>query len=168
MGLGLNVAYNIVGKYNGLIDVKIRDGEGTTILLSAMTVAASLRGEAVITRIDRRLDAKKHCSTESSNGRRRASDSQFPQARAQAARLPIYTAESGSEGLDVIRSHDIGVVLSDQMMPQMDGIAFLEEARRIKPDMIRMMLTAHGSFESASKAINRSNVFGYLTKPWQH
>jgi two-component system NtrC family sensor kinase len=78
----------------------------------------------------------------------------------------IHAAESGRAGLELIGNHDIGVVLSDQMMPGMDGIAFLEEARRMKPDAIRIMLTAHGSFDSASKAINRSNVFGYLTKPW--
>ncbi len=78
----------------------------------------------------------------------------------------IYTANDGPAGLDIVRNHDIGVVLSDQMMPQMGGIAFLEEVGRLKPDTIRIMLTAHGSFESASMAINRSNVFGYLTKPW--
>ena len=78
----------------------------------------------------------------------------------------IHTAENGRAGLEVIGASDIGVVLSDQMMPQMDGIAFLEEVKRRRPDAIRIMLTAHGSFDSASKAINRSNVFGYLTKPW--
>ncbi len=78
----------------------------------------------------------------------------------------IYTANDGPAGLDIVRNHDIDVVLSDQMMPQMDGIEFLGEVGRLKPDAIRIMLTAHGSFESASMAINRSNVFGYLTKPW--
>jgi response regulator RpfG family c-di-GMP phosphodiesterase len=79
----------------------------------------------------------------------------------------IHTAENGRAGLEVIGASDIGVVLSDQMMSQMDGIAFLEEVKRLRPDAIRIMLTAHGSFDSASKAINRSNVFGYLTKPWR-
>jgi len=79
----------------------------------------------------------------------------------------IHTAEGGRAGLEILKKNDIGVVLSDQMMPEMDGIAFLEEVKRLKPDAVRMILTAHGSFESASKAINRSNVFGYLTKPWR-
>ena len=78
----------------------------------------------------------------------------------------IHTAEGGQAGLDILKKHETGVVLSDQMMPGMDGIAFLEEARRLKPDAVRIMLTGHGTFESASKAINRSHVFGYLTKPW--
>ena len=78
----------------------------------------------------------------------------------------IHTGGDGPAGLEVLRANEIGVVLSDQMMPGMDGIAFLEEARRLKPDAVRIMLTGHGTFESASKAINRSHVFGYLTKPW--
>ncbi|HPC74089.1 MAG TPA: ATP-binding protein [Syntrophales bacterium] len=79
----------------------------------------------------------------------------------------IYTAGSGPAGIDILLAHDIGVVLSDQMMPGMDGIAFLEHVRRLKPDVIRILLTAHGNFESALEAINRSHVSGYLTKPWR-
>ena len=79
----------------------------------------------------------------------------------------IYTAESGRDGLEILKNNDIGVVLSDLMMPEMDGIAFLEEVRHLKPDTIRIMLTASNSFENPSGAINRANVFGYLIKPWQ-
>ena len=79
----------------------------------------------------------------------------------------IYTAENGRDGLEILRKNDIGVVLSDQMMPGMDGIAFLEETRHLKPDTVRIMLTASSSFENVSGAVNRANVFGYLTKPWQ-
>lgn len=78
----------------------------------------------------------------------------------------IFTAESGRAGLDAVVNHDIGVVLSDQMMPGMDGIGFLEEVRRLKPQTVRIILTAYGSIDYASQAINRSNVFGYLSKPW--
>jgi|WetSurMetagenome_2_1015567.scaffolds.fasta_scaffold08654_4 signal transduction histidine kinase len=79
----------------------------------------------------------------------------------------IHTAENGRDGLDILKNNDVGVVLSDQMMPGMDGIAFLEEVRHLKPDTIRIMLTASNSFDNASGAINRANVFGYLVKPWQ-
>ena len=44
----------------------------------------------------------------------------------------IHTAEGGRAGLEILKKHDIGVVLSDQMMPEMDGIAFLEEVKRLK------------------------------------
>ncbi len=74
-------------------------------------------------------------------------------------------AGSGISGLDALARNDIGVVISDQAMPGMDGLTFLVEARRMKPEVVRIMLTAHGGFEHARDAINRSQIFGYLTKP---
>ncbi len=78
----------------------------------------------------------------------------------------IFTATDGPSGLACLEGRDIGVVVSDQIMPGMDGIAFLEEVRRRRPDTIRIILTGHGTFEAASKAINHSHIFAYLTKPW--
>ncbi|MBW1947831.1 MAG: response regulator, partial [Deltaproteobacteria bacterium] len=78
----------------------------------------------------------------------------------------IYVAYSGSAGLDLINEHDIGVVLSDLMMPGMDGVTFLETVKKQKPDVVSILLTAHGSLENARAAIIRSQIFAYLTKPW--
>jgi putative two-component system response regulator len=78
----------------------------------------------------------------------------------------IYSANSGDAGLKFLKENDIGVVLSDLMMPKMDGITFLEIARQIKPDVVRILLTGYGTLKNAMDGINRSQVFGYLTKPW--
>ncbi|HUV51097.1 MAG TPA: HD domain-containing phosphohydrolase [Anaerolineae bacterium] len=78
----------------------------------------------------------------------------------------IYSANSGEEGLRILKENDVGVVLSDLKMPEMDGITFLENVKQIKPDVVRVLLTAHGTLENAMDGINRSQVFGYLTKPW--
>lgn len=78
----------------------------------------------------------------------------------------IYAANSGSAGLELLKKNDIGVVLSDQVMPEMDGVAFLEAVKQQKPDTVRMLLTGQGSLKNAMAAINRSQIFGYLTKPW--
>ncbi len=78
----------------------------------------------------------------------------------------IQSANSGMDGLDLLKSNNIGVVVSDQMMPEMDGVAFLESARQIDPDIVRILLTAHSSLKNAMAAINRSQIFAYLTKPW--
>ncbi|MDY6837490.1 MAG: response regulator [Thermodesulfobacteriota bacterium] len=78
----------------------------------------------------------------------------------------IFSAYSGNAGLEVLETHDIGVVLADQRMPKMDGITFLEGVRERKPDVVRIILTAYGSLENAMAAINRLQIFGYLTKPW--
>ena len=78
----------------------------------------------------------------------------------------LFTAASAKEGLEIVQQHDIGVVLSDMSMPEMDGITFLEAVAKISEDTVRVLLTAYGSHESAIAAINRSHIFGYLTKPW--
>ncbi|RJX33380.1 MAG: response regulator [Desulfurivibrio sp.] len=78
----------------------------------------------------------------------------------------LFTAASAKEGLEIVKQHDIGVVLSDMSMPEMDGIAFLEAVAVISEDTVRVLLTGYGSHESAIAAINRTHIFGYLTKPW--
>ena len=78
----------------------------------------------------------------------------------------IVTAPDGPSGLEVLEKYNVGVVVSDMMMPQMDGITFLEHVKRHDPDIVRIMLTAYGTFEIASEAINRTQVFSYLVKPW--
>jgi len=78
----------------------------------------------------------------------------------------IYSANSGKVGLDLLKGHDIGVVVSDHMMPEMDGVTFLEHVKQQKPHVVRMLLTAYASLDNAIAAINRSQIFEYLKKPW--
>ncbi|MCK5507192.1 MAG: response regulator [Desulfobacterales bacterium] len=78
----------------------------------------------------------------------------------------IYSANSAKAGLECLKENDIGVVISDLMMPEMDGITFLETVKQIKPDVVRILFTAYGTLENAMDCINRSQIFGYLTKPW--
>ncbi|MGA8181410.1 MAG: HD domain-containing phosphohydrolase [Desulfobacterales bacterium] len=78
----------------------------------------------------------------------------------------IYSANSGENGLRMLNGKDIGVVLSDLKMPEMDGITFLNSVKHQKPDAVCMLLTGNGSLHSAMDAVNRLQIFGYLTKPW--
>ena len=79
----------------------------------------------------------------------------------------IFSAGSGSEGISLVNDQDIGVVISDMMMPEMDGITFLNLVKEQKPNTVRLLLTGHGSMENAVDAINQSKIFKYLTKPWE-
>ena len=81
--------------------------------------------------------------------------------------MAIISAQSGPEALDMIKIYDIGVVLSDQMMPGMDGVCFLNMVRQYDPHIVRLLLTGYASVDSAIDAINRSQIFEYLTKPWE-
>ena len=78
----------------------------------------------------------------------------------------IHTAGEGGEALEILERREVGVILSDLMMPAMDGIALLERVEREHPDTVRLLLTGRGRYETAVSAINRSRVFGFLTKPW--
>lgn len=88
-----------------------------------------------------------------------------------AAKFRILKAESGAAGLDLLRRLDergdaTALILSDQRMPEMSGVEFLEQAVRIAPDAKRILLTAYADTEAAIKAINQSRISYYLLKPW--
>lgn len=78
----------------------------------------------------------------------------------------VYMAESGQEGLDILREHEIQVIITDQRMPEMTGIQFLEKIIPDYPDCIRMILTGFSDIEAIIQAINTGRVYRYITKPW--
>lgn len=78
----------------------------------------------------------------------------------------IYTAASGEEGLEIVRNQPIDLIITDQRMPKMTGIQFLERTLPEYPDMIRMILTGFSDVEAIIGAINSGRVFRYITKPW--
>jgi response regulator RpfG family c-di-GMP phosphodiesterase len=81
----------------------------------------------------------------------------------------VRIATGGEEGLGILRSDPDGfaVVISDMRMPEMEGSEFLREARRIAPDVVRMLLTGYADVGSAIRAVNEAHLFRYLTKPCQ-
>jgi len=78
----------------------------------------------------------------------------------------VFTAESAAEGRNVIEFQDIHVILSDQRMPKMTGIEFFESIKEEYPDPIRILITGYTDINAVIDAINRGQVYKYLTKPW--
>ena len=78
----------------------------------------------------------------------------------------IVTATSGNQALLTMDKEKITLILSDCRMPGMDGIALLAEVRKRTPDTIRMMLTGYADMETSMAAINRGEVYRFITKPW--
>ncbi|HMB92474.1 MAG TPA: FAD-dependent oxidoreductase, partial [Rhodothermales bacterium] len=83
----------------------------------------------------------------------------------------VLRADSASAALEVVetledRGDPVALLLSDQRMPQMDGVAFLSEAMQRFPNAKRALLTAYADTEAAIAAINRSQIDYYLLKPW--
>ena len=72
------------------------------------------------------------------------------------------------EALEFIKTNDIDLVVSDYLMPEMDGISFLGEVRHVRPDVPRIILTGYADKENAIKAINEVGLFQYIEKPWDN
>lgn len=83
--------------------------------------------------------------------------------------VEIVTAGSGEEGLNLLPElANLGVIVSDQRMPGMSGALFLEKARLVRPDAVRIILTGYADVSAAVDAINRGGAWRYLTKPWNN
>jgi DNA-binding NtrC family response regulator len=80
----------------------------------------------------------------------------------------IFTAISAKEGRKILDSQEIGVIITDQRMPGMTGIEFLESILPVYPDTIRILLTGFSDINAVMDAINRGQVYKYLVKPWQN
>ncbi len=78
----------------------------------------------------------------------------------------ILTANSGPQGLELLQQHEVGVILSDQRMPGMMGSEFLEQAKALRPQTVRLMLSGYTDLQSVTDAINRGSIYKFLTKPW--
>lgn len=78
----------------------------------------------------------------------------------------VLTATSVSEALQLIHSKPISVLVSDYSMPDQTGAEFLETAKKIRPDMIRIVLSGNGDQDAAIQSINRGAASRFLTKPW--
>jgi len=78
----------------------------------------------------------------------------------------VYTAKSASEGIDLMHKVNIHLVITDQRMPEMTGIQFLEKINPEFPDTIRIILTGFSDIGVIIEAINSGRVFRYITKPW--
>lgn len=81
--------------------------------------------------------------------------------------LKVVTATSGEEGLNICRGNgDIAVVISDHRMPGMDGVEFLQRFMDLSPNTIRFMLTGYADTGAVMNAINKGEVYRFITKPW--
>lgn len=77
----------------------------------------------------------------------------------------VFTAQSGEEGLEIFSHNDIQVIVTDQRMPGMTGVQFLQQLPQ-EPDNVRIILTGFSDMEAIIDAINTGKVYRYITKPW--
>lgn len=78
----------------------------------------------------------------------------------------VFTARDAQEGKKVIEENDIHVVITDQRMPNMTGVEFLESILDDHPDAMRILMTGFSNIQAVIDAINKGKVYSYVTKPW--
>lgn len=80
----------------------------------------------------------------------------------------IRTASSGQEGLKTLQEAQkpFSLIISDQRMPEMTGAQFLEKAKKIFPNAMRILLTGYSDMDAIVDAVNKGEIHRYLTKPW--
>lgn len=79
----------------------------------------------------------------------------------------VLTADRAVRGLELLRQHDVHVVITDQRMPDVSGVDFLAQVAKDFPDLIRLMITGYADINSVMDAVNRGHVFRYISKPWE-
>ncbi|GFO54487.1 two-component system response regulator [Geomonas sp. Red276] len=82
--------------------------------------------------------------------------------------VSILTATNAEEALEFFIDHEIAVVVSDNQMPGMTGLEFLSHVKSISPDTVKVLISAFVDLPTALAAINGSEVFRYLIKPWKN
>lgn len=78
----------------------------------------------------------------------------------------VHTALSAEEGLKVLDQYMIHLIITDQKMPGMAGVEFLEKVVKTHPETMRMILTAYSDIDFIMRAVNKCGIYRYILKPW--
>lgn len=80
----------------------------------------------------------------------------------------ILTANKAADAYQLVQDHaaEIGVLMTDQRMPGEKGVWLLERVRQVRPQIIRILVTAFTDMDAAIAAVNAGAIYKYVTKPW--
>jgi response regulator RpfG family c-di-GMP phosphodiesterase len=78
----------------------------------------------------------------------------------------IFTALGGEEAIKILDANEMHVIITDQRMPGMTGVEFLEKIIDKHPDPMRILLTGYADLNAVIDAVNKGKIFHYLSKPW--
>jgi signal transduction histidine kinase len=80
----------------------------------------------------------------------------------------LLTARSGAEAVQLMERENIAVLMCDQRMPGMTGVEVCKRVREMRPEVVRIIVTAYADLQAAVDAINEGQVARYVTKPWRN
>lgn len=80
----------------------------------------------------------------------------------------VLTANSAAAALELLASHKVGVILTDQRMPKMTGVELLSRVKDLYPETVRMVLSGYADLDSVTAAVNQGAIYKFLSKPWNN
>jgi response regulator RpfG family c-di-GMP phosphodiesterase len=78
----------------------------------------------------------------------------------------VFTAIGGEEAIKVMEQNHVHIIITDQRMPGMTGVEFLEKILEKYPEPMRILLTGYADLNAVIDAVNKGKIFHYLSKPW--
>ncbi len=78
----------------------------------------------------------------------------------------IYLATSANEGRKILAENEIEIIITDQRMPDMTGVEFLESIIEEYPEPMRILLTGYTDIQALIDAVNKGQIYRYMNKPW--
>lgn len=78
----------------------------------------------------------------------------------------VIVASSGSEAIQIMHTQQVALILCDQLMPGKSGTEVMQEAIKLQPDSIRIIITGNSDEKTAIEAINKGHVHQFIIKPW--
>jgi response regulator RpfG family c-di-GMP phosphodiesterase len=79
----------------------------------------------------------------------------------------VLKARSGAEGMKLLTENEVHIIMTDQRMPQLSGVEFLNKIRLGHPQAVRMLFTGYADIDAIIAAINHGHIYKFLRKPWQ-
>ncbi|MDX2018683.1 MAG: sigma-54 dependent transcriptional regulator [Deltaproteobacteria bacterium] len=83
-----------------------------------------------------------------------------------ARMFTLHLADGGDQALEIAKTTDVAVVVTDQRMPRMTGLELLRAIRTVRPDAVGIIMTAFTDVDVLVEAINLGHIYRYVTKPW--
>lgn len=78
----------------------------------------------------------------------------------------VFTAISGADAIKLLEDNEVQIIITDQRMPGMTGVEFLESILDAYPEPMRILLTGYADLNAVIDAVNKGKIFHYLSKPW--
>ncbi|MGL1893079.1 MAG: response regulator [Spirochaetaceae bacterium] len=83
-------------------------------------------------------------------------------------KFTIDTCNSGNEALELLKAGNYKVILSDERMPEMNGLELMKQVKTLYPATIRIILSGYADSETIINAINQGEIFRFISKPWNY